>query len=103
MPKYVRYGYMIHHVGKFKGEFKAATNVAFYLNPKLAQERVDSIVDGFTLDTRVLDIPQTIEDTTFKQPPGLRVQVIRRVLIKYLDGSTTEISVERWGVEVGKE
>jgi hypothetical protein len=103
MPRYIRYGYVIHEIFKYQGQIETAANVAFHLNPKLARENVDSIIDAYNNEIREFDSLQTVEDTTFKSGSSLVDQVIRHVLIKYLDGSTIEITVERWGVKVGKE
>jgi hypothetical protein len=61
------------------------------------------MVDTFKEDKTRFEAIQTIEDTTFTEFSGLWPQVMRQVLIKYQDGSTAEITIERWGVEVGKE
>ena len=103
MPRYVRYGYVVHEIVKYQGQIETAANVSFHLNPKLAQENIDSIIDDYNNARREFDTLQTVEDTTFKAGSNLVDQVIRHVLIKYLDGSTVEITLERWGVKVGKE
>ena len=100
MPKYTRYGYVTTQVVKISDQIQSVTNVAFHLNPKLANEAIDNTVDRVE---KQISGTQTIEDTTFKPNSDLAYQVTRRVLIKYLDGSTAEILLERWGVEVGRE
>ena len=103
MPRYTRYGYVTKQTIKLLGQVTSCANIAFHLNPKIAQQDVDSMVDEFKRDKERLESIQTIEDTTFRLVSGLSAQTLRQVLIKYLDGSTAEITVERWGVEVGKE
>ena len=103
MPKYVRYGYVTQKTTKYQGELVTCETIAFHLNPKLAMQFVDSMSDESQLAKEDIGAVQTIEDTTFTQLSGLVAQVLRRVLIKYLDGSTVLIITERWGVEVGKE
>ena len=103
MPKYTRYGYVTRQSIRLLGQITSCANIAFHLNPKLAHLNVDNMVDTFKSDKERFEAIQTIEDTTFTEFSGLWPQVMRQVLIKYHDGSTAEITIERWGVEVGKE
>lgn len=103
MPKYVRYGYVTKQCIEYLDEITSYAIIAFHLNPKIALQAVDSMLDDIRAAKERFETVQTIEDTTFTGLSGLSAQVLRQVLIKYQDGSTAEITVERWGVDVGKE
>lgn len=101
MPRYRRYGYVLHETRQnANGELVGADNVGFQHNPKKAHEDLDAMI---AKEMASKATPKTRADTTFSPHSGLLTNAIRSVLIEYPDGSQTILTIERWHVVVGKE
>jgi hypothetical protein len=100
MPKYQRYGYVISMYATRQHQIVSCGNVAFHLNPKKALEHLDVIIKQHESGDRFIKI---VEDTTDKNLVHIGGRILRSVLIEYVDGSLARYSIERWGVEVGRD
>jgi hypothetical protein len=101
MPKYRRYGYIIHQKNTdVDRRIVDAEVIGFLLNPKKAYEAVDiavkSLLRAYTGAKVVSDAMETVKT-------GSAGEDMRTVLIEYPDGSHTALALERWYVVVGKE
>ena len=101
MPKYRRYGYIIHqtNVGE-GGEIVDAEVIGFLLNPKKAYEATDIAVKSLMSVYAGSKVVSDARETVKTGSPG---EHMRTVLIEYPDGSRTALALERWYVVVGKE
>jgi hypothetical protein len=101
MPRYKRYGYVTTHlIQSFSGRLDSYAVVDFQLNPKVANENLDTILRS------QFDDPTTkkVDNTTGLALSGFNGETIRSVLIEHpSEGMWHEFFIQRWAVEVGRE
>lgn len=100
MPRYRRYGYVTTVRVEKKGELVEDANIAFDLNPGLANQNLDAIIKNkLREDTR----NKVLENNILKPNGDLQGSEIRAVLIRCADGVTLRFSIQRWFGVVGRE
>ena len=100
MAQYRRYGYVTTVRVERDGELVEDANIAFDLNPDLANDKLDAVINN-----RVhADAHNKVLENNILKPNGdLQGQEIRTVLIRCADGVTLRFSIQRWYVVVGRE
>ena len=100
MPQYRRYGYITTVRVEKNGNLLGDANIAFDLNPQVANDNLDTIIKdriGDNTNNKIL------ENKVLKANNDLQGMEIRIVLIHCEDGVSLRFSIQRWFVVVGRE